>query len=106
MTPFPCCTLQLAVFFTYFFRLFFSGSVMMQPYDSFMARYPAGPGLLGMTAPPSGVTPHMYFPRPLSSPYSQPFPTQMHPFTLAERLAGINFFMLQAFTVIFIYIHI
>ena len=60
----------------------------MQPYEGITAAYPPGPGLLGMPPHPSLMPPHLYLSRPLPTPYLHPLPPHMHPFTLAERLAG------------------
>ena len=63
-----------------------SDSAIMQNLDGYAIQYPQTPLMPG--AYPTMASP-FYMPRPLPGAYPQQFPAHMHPFTLAERLAGI-----------------
>ncbi|KAL4239649.1 sequence-specific DNA binding [Mactra antiquata] len=69
--------------------------MQLQPYEGIPYPYPCPPGLLGLPPhPPSMLPPNMCIPRPgVPTPYNHVIlpQQQLHPFTLAERLADMIF---------------
>ena len=61
----------------------------MQRFENYSIPYPQAPMSALPAAHPSMMSP-FYMPRPLPTGFPHQFPPPIHPFTLAERLAGIG----------------
>ncbi|XP_052261640.1 retinal homeobox protein Rx2-like isoform X1 [Dreissena polymorpha] len=67
-----------------------SATGSMHRFEGFPGQFTPMPGGLVMPPHPS-MLPNMYLTRHLTTPYPQPIPMHLHPFTLAERLADMIF---------------